>query len=351
MPAKKRSTSVPRGGVGVPAGRRTGARGVARLVRRGQRVVLTTHVNADGDGAGSEVALWHLLTAQGVRPVIANPTPFPERYRFLLKGIEHADKSADAARHLERADVVIVLDIADVGRLGNLGRALRGTTKPVACIDHHTSDGTLPPGPRLVDDRACATGELVYDLARVAGWALSPQAAGALYVAILTDTGGFRFSNTTARALHVAGHLLSLGVDPEAIYSEVYASEPEGRVRILAEVLDTLVVERDHGIAWVTVPPGALERYGLDPADLEGVVEYPRSIAGVKLALLFRELANGKIKVSFRSVGDVDVARLAERFGGGGHRKAAGASLEGSLASVQETVLEAARRVVGSRDD
>lgn len=327
----------------MPPRRRPGAKAVARLVRAGQRVAVTTHVNADGDGCGSEVALWHLLTARKARPVIVNPTPFPDRYGFLLDGIAHADKSRDAVRHLERADLIVVLDIADVGRLGHLGRVVGATDRPVACIDHHASDGSLPPGPRLVDDSACATGELVYDLARIAGWKLTPAAARALYVAILTDTGGFRFSNTTPRTLQLAAHLLEHGVDPEDIYTQVYASEPEGRIRLMAEVLETLVVEPEHGIAWVTVPPGALERYGLDPADLEGVVEFPRSIRGVKLALLFRELANGKIKVSFRSVGDVDVSRLAERFGGGGHRKAAGASQEGSLASVQQTVLAEAR--------
>lgn len=343
MPVKKAASRVPRGGVGVPAKRRAGAREVARLFSKGQRVVLTTHVNADGDGAGSEIALWHLLTARGVRPVIVNPTPFPDRYRFLLSGIEHADKSSAARRHLERADVVVVLDIADLGRLGNLGTMLQGTHRPVVCIDHHASDGALPPGPRLVDAAACATGELIYDLARVAKWPLSAEAAKALYVAILTDTGGFRFSNTSPRTLQIAAHLLGDGVSPEEIYAQVYANEPVGRIRLLAEVLETLVVEPQRGLAWITVPPGALERYGLDPADLEGMVEFPRSIGGIRLALLFRQLANGRIKVSFRSVGNVDVAKLAERFGGGGHRRAAGASLDGSLAAVQRTVLDAAR--------
>src|SRR5205085_212776 len=109
----------------------------------------------------------------------------------------------------------------------------------------------------------------------------------------------------------------------------------EGRIRLIGQVLETLVVERDQGIAWVTVPLGALERDGVDAEDLEGVVEFPRSIQGTRLAMLFRQLANGRIKISFRSVGDVDVAELAARFGGGGHRKAAGASLPGTLAEVQ----------------
>jgi phosphoesterase RecJ-like protein len=331
----------------VSAARRRSAKEVVKLFKRGLKVALTTHVNADGDGAGSEVALWHLLRARGARPVIVNPTPFPDRYKFLLDDCPGADKTKDAVKHLEGADVIVVLDISDVGRLGHLGRIVERTGKPVACIDHHQSDGSLPPGPRMVDAGACATGELIYDLARAANWKLSAKAARALYVAILTDTGGFRFSNTTPRTLQIAAHLLKHGVEPEEIYRLVYASESEGRVRLLAEVLDTLVVEHDHRLAWVTVPPGALERHGVDAADLEGVVEYPRSIVGVDLAILFRELANGRIKVSLRSVGDVDVAHLAERFGGGGHRRAAGASLEGTLADVQGKVLAAAREATG----
>ena len=200
------------------------------------------------------------------------------------------------------------------------------------------------PGPCLIVPDATATAELIFDLAGVAGWPLTPESAQALYVGLLTDTGGFRFSNTTARALRVAAALLEKGVDPEEVYAAVYASAPEGRVRLLAEVLQTLVVEPDAGLAWVSVPADALRRHDVTPDDLDGVVEFPRSIAGVRLALLFRHIGNGRIKVSFRSMGEVDVAELAHQFGGGGHHRAAGASLAGSMAEVEEQVLTAARR-------
>ncbi len=337
MPPSPSSSSRGRW-ITVPAARRRAAKEVLDLFVPGMRVALTTHVNADGDGTGSEVALWHLLTRMGVRAAITNPTPFPTRYRFLLNGAQGADKSREAVKHLERADAILVLDISDLGRLGHLGQVVGRRDVPVACIDHHVSNGSLPAGPRMVDSDACATGELVHDLAHVAGWELREDAARALYVAVLTDTGGFRFSNTTARTLRVAAHLLEQGLDPEEIYREVYASESEGKVRLLSEVLETLVVERDCQLAWVTIPPGALERHGVDADELEGVVEFARSIQGVRLALLFRELANHRIKVSFRSVGGIDVAQLAESFGGGGHRRAAGASLEGTLADVQSRV-------------
>ena len=327
--------------VPIPESRIAAARSVAEILRDGARIVLTTHVNADGDGVGSEVALWHLLTARGARPVIANPTPVPDRFGFLMPA--GADQSERAAREIERADVVLVLDIGDLSRLGDLGPRVKARGVPVACVDHHVSPGTLPPGPRLVSPDATATAELVFDLAHAAGWPVTTDVARALYVGILTDTGGFRFANTAPRALRVAAALLEAGVHPEEIYEHVYAGAPEGRVRLTAEVLQTLVVERDHGLAWVTVPPGALERHGATADDLDGIAEFPRSIAGVRLALLFRQLANGKVKVSFRSVGPVDVARLAEQFGGGGHVKAAGAAIAGTLGDVQANVLAAAR--------
>jgi phosphoesterase RecJ-like protein len=333
-------------GVAIPPERARAAQEVAAVLTPGRRVVLTTHVNADGDGVGSEVALWHLLTARGVVVAIANPTPIPQRFGFLLPpGADHSER---AGREMASADVVVVLDISDLSRLGDLGRAMT-RSQAVVCIDHHVSGGSLPPGPRLVAPDAAATAELVFDLAGAAGWPLSSEIARALYVGILTDTGAFRFSNTTPRALRVAGALLECGVNPESIYESVYASAPEGRIRLLAEVLATLVVERDAGLAWVTVPPDALRRHHATADDLDGIVEYPRSIAGVRLALLFRQIANGRVKVSFRSLGDVDVAELARQFQGGGHQKAAGASLGGSLAEAQEKVLAAAREYLRGR--
>src|SRR6266480_3419349 len=254
-------------GVPIPPERARAAGEVAAVLTPGRRVVLTTHVNADGDGVGSEVALWHLLTARGLRATIANPTPIPERFHFLLpEGADHSDR---AAREIAEADVVVVLDISEVSRLGDLARAIT-QSQAVACIDHHVSVGSLPGGPRLVAPEAAATAELVF--------------------------------------------------------------EPE------------------RGLAWVTVPPDALQRHRATADDLDGIVEYPRSIAGVRLALLFRQLANGKVKVSFRSLGDVDVAELAQRFGGGGHRKAAGASLDGTLAEAQAAVLAAARSYLDGRE-
>lgn len=319
------------------------ARAFATVFQPGKRICITTHVNPDGDGLGSEAGLVHLLRARGIDAVVTNPSPTPVRYHFLFGDLPGVDRTTEAVKELRKADLILVLDISDVGRLGMLSQTVLERGVPVACVDHHVSQGHLPDGARYVDPGASATGELIYQLAVANDWPLTPLAARALYVAILTDTGAFRFSNTRPAVLRTAAALLETGLDPEQIYLDVYANAPEGRARLLAETLQTLVVEPEHGLAWVTVPPGALERLGATPDDLDGIVEVPRSITGVRMALLFREIAAGRVKVSLRSVGVVDVAEFSRPFGGGGHTKASGLSMEGSLAHVQAQVLGAAR--------
>jgi phosphoesterase RecJ-like protein len=322
------------------------ARHFAAAFQPGMRVCLTTHVNPDGDGLGSEAGLAHLLQARDVEVAVTNPTLTPPRYDFLFEGLPGVDRSDASVKEIRRADLIVVLDIADLSRIGMLSTTVRDRGVPVACVDHHVSPGELPEGPRYIDEHAAATAALVYELALGNDWPVSREAARSLYVGILTDTGAFRFSNTDARTLRTAAALLETGLDPEGIYLDVYANAPEGRARLLADALQTLVVEPEHGIAWVTVPPGAMERHGVTADDLDGVVEFPRSIAGVRMALLFRELASGRIKVSLRSVGGVDVAAFARPFGGGGHTKAAGISVDGTMADAQERVLSAARDFV-----
>jgi bifunctional oligoribonuclease and PAP phosphatase NrnA len=215
---------------------------------------------------------------------------------------------------------------------------------PKLVIDHHIASDDPAAEIVFTDVAACATGELVYDLARVLDMEITPEVASALYTAILTDTGGFRFSNTTPRCHAIAADLLHAGVGPEEMYVRIYASAPPGRVRLLGEVLDTLGVDDERGISWLSMNAGALEKYGVRQEDLDGIVEYARSIAGTRMALFFRDLGYGKVKVSFRSTGEVDVNAFARQFGGGGHAKAAGALISGSLDDVRARVIAAAQR-------
>jgi bifunctional oligoribonuclease and PAP phosphatase NrnA len=329
----------------VPSARHAAISALAGELVPGRRVAISTHLNADGDGCGSESALARLLAAHGLTPRIVNPTPWPDMFDFLL-GDDVDDQTSRGSKALRDVDMLIVLDISDVKRLGNLTESVRAMSVPKLVIDHHLPSDD-PAGRFTVSDTtACATAELVYDLARVMGWDITPLVARSLYTGMLTDTGGFRFSNTSPRCLAVAAQLLAHGVDPEDMYTRIYASAPAGRIRLMAEVLGTLQVDEAHGLSWLTMSADALERHAVKAEDLDGIVEHARSIAGTRMALFFRDLGHGKVKVSFRSVGGTDVNAFARRFGGGGHAKASGALLPGTLDQVRDLVVDTARAML-----
>jgi len=270
-------------------------------------------------------------------------------YKFLL-GADVRDASDLGAKALKEAEVLVVLDISDVKRLGVLAEAVRRLTIPKLVIDHHLPSDDPPSKLMLADTTACATGELIYDFATCIGLKITPDIARALYVALLTDTGGFRFSNTTARCLSIAGQLIASGVEPEEMYARLYASMPVGRLHLLRDALATLEVDPEYGISWISVAAGAAEQYGLRSEDLEGIAEHPRSVGGTRVAVFFRDLGHDKVKVSFRSTGDVDVNKFAKQFGGGGHARAAGALIEGDLEVVRKKVVAAAREFLAAED-
>lgn len=311
-------------------------------LRPGMTVALSTHINADGDGCGSETALARLLAQRGIHARIVNPTPWPAMYGFLL-GDDIEERSADGLRALEGIDALVVLDINDLRRLGQLAEGVRRLSVPVSVIDHHVP-GDEPVGALVIaDTAACATGELVYDVAVTLGLEITPAIAQSLYAAILTDTGSFRFSNTSPRAHAIAAALLAAGVNPEEMYRRIYAQVSVGRLQLLREALGSLVAEPELGLSYVSVEAGALERFQVTNEELDGIVEHPRSIAGTRMALFFRDLGHGKVKVSFRSTGTVDVQQFASRYGGGGHAKASGAMITGALDDVRQQVVDAAR--------
>lgn len=339
--------SVPLTGLlAVPAPRREAIARIAETLRTTPLVALTTHINADGDAAGSVSALARLLPQMGVRAIVVNPTPWPSIFTYLL-GPDITDATAKGGAALRSVNGVVALDVSDMKRLGGLADTVRTLKIPRIVIDHHVPTEE-PAGEIVLDDvAACATGELLYDFAATLGLEITPAIAEALYTAILTDTGGFRYSNTTPRCHAIAATLLAKGVDPEEMYRRIYASVSPGRLLLLRDSLHSLGHDASHGISWICVTADALERYEVSPEDLDGIVEHPRSIAGTRLALFFRDLGYGKVKVSFRSTGDVDVNRFARDFGGGGHAKASGALITGSLDGVRDRVVEAARAYVG----
>ncbi len=331
----------------IPEPRRAAIHQLAREFVPGRKVALSTHMNADGDGCGSETALARMLMQRGLDVRIVNPTPWPSLFGYLL-GDDVKDMTAKGSAALKGIDLLIVLDISDVKRLGHLTERVRKLDVPKLVIDHHIASDDPAGDIVLTDVTACATGELIYDLGSELGIDITPAIAQSLYAAILTDTGSFRFSNTTPRCHAMAADLLATGVDPEENYIRIYASAPAGRVRLLGEVLDTLGVDDNLGLSWLSMNAGALEKYDVRQEDLDGIVEHARSIAGTRMALFFRDLGYGKVKVSFRSTGEVDVNAFARQFAGGGHAKASGALIPGALEEVRDQVITAARKYLTS---
>lgn len=311
---------------------------------------MSTHINADGDGCGSETALARLLQQMGMTVTIVNPTPWPAMFDFLVgDDIRVVEATEGGIEVMNAADVVVVLDISDLRRLGRLADVVRPLTVPKLVVDHHVASDDPPGTIMLSDTAACATGELVFDFAAVLGLDITPAIANSLYVALLTDTGGFRFSNTSPRCHAVAAQLLAAGVVPEEMYRRIYASVPVGRLNLLREALATLEVDPAYGLTWISVASGALEQHGVRSEDLDGIAEHARSVLGTRMAIFFRDLGHDRVKISFRSTGDVDANEFAHQFGGGGHVKASGALVEGSLAEVQERVVRAAREYIGAQ--
>lgn len=309
--------------------------------------MLTTHVNADGDGAGSQVAVAAWLRRRGVEATILNPTPFPGAYRFLLADLEAytvADREGRTAAR--NADLFLVLDTSERSRLGDLPGLLEG--RPTAVIDHHPPNADALGDPAVLDPSACATGELVWDLLRVDGTSPRRQEAEGLYVAIVTDTGSFRFANASPRCHRIAARLLEAGVDPEAMYRRLYARHTPERLALLRRALGTLRTDPGLPVAWISLTRGMVEAAGAGREDMEGIVEYARRLRDVEVAILFRELPDGQTKASLRSNGPVDVSAVARALGGGGHVKASGALLPLPLEAAEEAVLSEVRRAVAA---
>lgn len=340
----------------TPANRATAVKATKNALVASRRAVLTTHLNADGDGAGCQAAMSSWMRANGTEAWIVNPTSFPDSLLFL---IENEDwilpaGSARAREACARADLAIVLDTGDEARVGRVLEMIQELRTVV--IDHHPP-GTNPIGGiSLRDATACATGELVYDVIQAANGPWNQWAATGIYVAILTDTGSFRFTNATPASHRIAAEMIEQGVDPEEMHERVYGAAPLRKYRLLRYALATLEHDPDAGISWMVVPREAYEELGATPHDLEGIVDIPRSIEGTQVGLLFRSTTAGEVKVSFRSNGPVDVNELARHFKGGGHVKASGALVAGPLDRAVEEVLGAtreavARSVVGASAD
>ncbi len=307
--------------------------------------VLTTHVSPDGDGLGSEIALAEWLADRGKKVSVINYSRTPEVYLFLDPN--HRIERFNEARHaaiIRDAEVIVILDTNHPDRLRSMKSHVLMSSAVKVCIDHHLDAAPFADN-YLLDDDATSTGEIVYRLlSQLQKDPLPPLIATALYCAIMTDTGSFRYPRVDPDIHRITARLIESGADPVGSYTEVFEQWSAGRIQLLGEMLAGLKTACDGRLAYVTVTQAMLKSTGTAEEDTENFTVYPMSVRGVVAGILFLEMTNG-LKVSFRSKGDIRINELAKEFGGNGHLNAAGARLyDVTLEEARDRVLAAAHR-------
>jgi bifunctional oligoribonuclease and PAP phosphatase NrnA len=294
---------------------------VLKNIEQRKRFVLTSHARPDGDAIGSVLAFSQILRAMGKQAQVVLSDAVPRIYQPL----PFSDTVVQATEVRGGFEAAIILECDSIQRTRLHGLEDRF----LISIDHHVS-GRPFADVNWIDPNACATGELVFRLAREAGVPLSAQVATCLYTAVMADTGSFMFRGTNEHTFAVARELVLAGADPAACAFNVYFSHPTSKMRLLGAALSNL--HREGCLAWIWVTRDQMERCAAIDEDCEGLVNYVLAIQGVEVAAFFRELSDGRYRVSLRSKGKLNVAAVAERFGGGGHECASGCALEGPLA-------------------
>jgi len=301
---------------------------VLKHIEERDRFVLTSHARPDGDAVGSALACWEILRCMGKDVEVVLRDGVPRIYHPL----PFADKvlQSDSVNGSYDAAIILECDSIQRTRLEGLdGRFLIN-------IDHHKSGRTFA-DVNWIDPKAVATAEMVYKLARAAGVKISPEIATCLYTAVLTDTGAFMYEETSEHTFELARELVLAGADPAHCARPIYFGHSTAKMRLLGSALS--VLQREGPLAWIWVTQAQMERANAKEEDCEGLVNYALSIGDVEVAVFFRELPGGRFRVSLRSKGGLDVAQIAEEFGGGGHTCASGGSVDGPLHAAVESVL------------
>ena len=318
--------------------------GVAACLRRARFVVLSSHEKVDADGAGSALGLAAGLRAIGTEAVVAIPSPLPENLRFLPGAADCVvvERGTPIPDHLRAADVFVSLDCGGASRLGGL-LPLAEACPVFLNVDHHASNegfGTT----RWVDDSYAAVGVMAFELLCELGAPLLREACIPLYTALVYDTGGFAFSNADPRSHRMAAACIERGVRPEAVTAALHRSRSLDSWKFSSEALATLRTTEDGAIAWMTITRDLIERHGLGEGRLPELIEVPVSLASTRLAFLLTEIeGRGGVRVSLRSRCPVGVHLCPAPPGGGGHARAAGMTLPGSLADAEAVVLAGLR--------
>lgn len=313
------------------------------FVKRHQRFLLMTHVRPDGDALGSELALAAVLRASGKTARVVIASNLPPRYKFLDPDGTKIERFQLPGDQFRDVDAVIIVDTGTWNQIGDFGTFLKTLTIPRMVIDHHRTQDDLG-GQRLVDTSAEAAGRLIYEACQALKVPMNKEIADNLFLAVSTDTGWFRHSNTTPTTFALMEELTRAGANPNALYDQLYEQNPLGKLRLTGRVLDRIKTSANGQIASTEVYLTDYAETGSTPPDTEDLINYPRSVEGVEVALLLIEQREGGVKVSFRSRSRVDVDKIAESFGGGGHRLASGANVPGNMSDVRAKVLAAVEK-------
>ena len=313
---------------------------IARELKNNERFLVATHVNPDGDAIGSLGALALVLEGMGKQVVAYCQDEVPEFLRFL----PYADRIVREISGPDHFEVAVVLDCGELDRIGSAAEVLQHVGK-IIHIDHHSSSDDFGQI-NLVRPECSSTAEILYEIFQAIPVSLTPEAAENIYTAILTDTGSFRFANTTPKALAIAAEMVELGVLPEKVAGEIYDSMSPERIELLSLSLNTLTLRKNGRMAAMHVSRRMLEETETSLIDTDGFVNYPRAISTAEMAIFFREMDGDEVNVSLRSRGDLNVAEFARIHGGGGHHNAAACRLRGSLSEVKEKILTAAEEYI-----
>ena len=311
---------------------------VVELIDKNSRFVITSHVRPDGDGLGSGLALYWMLRGLNKEPAVVLRDRVPPAYT-VLPGSSLVSVQPDI---FEVYDAAFVIECSDVDRPGL--PSLRNQF--VVNIDHHATTqayGDI----NWVDSTAAAVGEMIYNLCKALGVEVTKEIAECIYTALLTDTGSFHFSNTTERTLKIASELVRRGVEPARISQALFYSHPFAKIRLLGLVLSTIERDDTGRLAWIKLDRAMMYEAGATDEDSDGIVNHALSISDVSAVAFFKELTPGVYRVSLRSKGKNNVAKVAESFGGGGHRNAAGCRIDGEYEDVRRRVIEGLQAAVG----
>jgi len=316
------------------------------FVRSHQKFLIMTHVRPDGDALGSEIGLACALRQLGKSVRVAVASDLGPRYEFANTVHTPVERFRAPGTEFRDTDAIVVVDTGTWGQLGEFAAFMRSMNCGKAVIDHHRTQDDLG-GLRFVDTTAEAAGRLVYEATLALGVPLTAEAANAIFLALATDTGWFRHSSVEPRTFALAEELVRAGAKPTPLYDAVYSQSTLARMRLTGRALERMKAEAGGRIVYTEIRLADYAETGAIQPDTEDLINYPRAVAGAEVALVFIEQKDGGTKISFRGSEGRDVGRLAEQFGGGGHKMAAGATVPGPLAETRAAVLKASAAALG----